>query len=99
MITPIKPSEVIAKKKTDFPEAVINTWNVCIAAAFTNGRANIKQLDIANAIATVMNCERQQVFDSGWLDIEEIYRSVGWKVVYDKPGYNEMYEATFTFSH
>ena len=33
-----------------------------------------------------------------WLDVEDLYRSVGWRVTYDKPGYNETYDATFTFS-
>jgi len=41
---------------------------------------------------------RDEVFDKGWLNIEPMYRAAGWKVVYDKPAYNESYEPTFTFT-
>ncbi len=37
------------------------------------------------------------VCDNHWLDVEDVYREAGWVVEYDKPGYCESYEATFTF--
>ena len=40
---------------------------------------------------------RNEIFNKGWLNIEEVYRSAGWKVNYDKPAYNESYDAYFTF--
>lgn len=39
----------------------------------------------------------EDLFKNHWLDVEDIYREVGWKVEYDKPGYNESYPATFKF--
>jgi hypothetical protein len=42
--------------------------------------------------------ERGEIFHRGWLDVEDAYRAEGWTVVYDKPGYNESYAASFTFS-
>lgn len=34
-----------------------------------------------------------------WLDFEPVYRSQGWNVFYDKPGYNEdSYPSRFQFS-
>lgn len=41
---------------------------------------------------------RQDIFDKGWLNFEYAYEAVGWKVEYDKPGYNEDYPASFTFT-
>lgn len=37
-------------------------------------------------------------FAEGWLDVEEIYRGIGWTVRYEKPGYNEEGMAFFVFS-
>lgn len=33
-----------------------------------------------------------------WLNFEGAYRRAGWKVEFDKPGYNESYPATFKFT-
>jgi hypothetical protein len=39
-----------------------------------------------------------KIFDKHWLDVEDIYRRVGWKVRFDQPGYNEDYKAYFVFT-
>jgi hypothetical protein len=41
---------------------------------------------------------QSEVYAKGWLNFEAIYEEAGWKVVYDKPGYNETYDANFTFT-
>lgn len=42
---------------------------------------------------------KDEIFDNHWLDIEDIYREQGWKVKYDKPGYNEeSFKPYFEFS-
>ncbi|MDG1949717.1 MAG: hypothetical protein P8J32_02740 [bacterium] len=41
---------------------------------------------------------RRKVFDEKRLDIEPAFEKDGWKVVYDKPGYNESGNAYFVFS-
>lgn len=40
---------------------------------------------------------KRRIFDNHQLDFEDLYRKNGWKVVYDKPGYNESYDAYFEF--
>ena len=37
-------------------------------------------------------------FDCRWLDFEPHYRELGWGVEYDKPAYNESYDAYFMFT-
>jgi hypothetical protein len=32
------------------------------------------------------------------MDVEDVYQKAGWEVEFDKPGYNEDYEANFKFS-
>jgi hypothetical protein len=40
---------------------------------------------------------RATIFKENYFDFEPLFRSEGWDVEYDGPGYNENYKATFTF--
>lgn len=96
-VKPIKPSEVVTRKKETLPPEVITVFNNLIAKNWDGNEAVVKQTDAADAIASALGIERHAVFDNHYLDVEQIYRSEGWLVEYDKPAYNETYEATFTF--
>jgi hypothetical protein len=95
---PITPAEVTAKKQELLPDEVIDSFNELIAKNWDGHSATIKQDKVADLIATKLNMPKDKVFANHWLDVEDIYRKAGWKVYYDKPGYNESYEATFKFS-
>jgi hypothetical protein len=41
---------------------------------------------------------RERMFAEHLLDVEKRYEEAGWSVVYDKPGYNETYEAFWVFT-
>ena len=97
-IQPITPNDIDTEKVKIMPWEVIHAWNGLLAAKFTAGRARILQDDAIDAVMSATGCTRAHVFSEGWLDIAEIYRANGWKVVYDRPAYNESYEATFTFT-
>lgn len=98
-VKPISPDEVVVQKKKDLSDVVIECWNKAIAKNW-NGRGpiTIRQDLIVIALAEAAGVNRGKVFENGWLEIESLYRENGWKVEYDKPGYNESYEAYFTFS-
>lgn len=95
---PITPKEVGAKKAEVLPPDVIDEWNKAIATAWDGASAEVVQDDIVAALAKRMNVDREQVFERGWVEVEEMYRAAGWRVSYDKPAYNESYPATFTFT-
>lgn len=40
---------------------------------------------------------KDKIFSRGYLNFEEVYREAGWEVSYDKPAYNETYDASFKF--
>lgn len=44
------------------------------------------------------SASKNDLFENRWLDIEPVFEKAGWNVHYDKPGFNESYEATWTFS-
>jgi hypothetical protein len=95
-VKPVTPKE--ARELKTFPDKVIETWNAAIVEGLVEGRVTIKQDHIVNLLASAMDVERDVVFNKGWLNVEDFYRSAGWKVEYDKPGYNENYTAFFVFS-
>jgi len=99
---PIMPNEVVAKKKDLFPSEAFEAFNELITEHFTSGSAIIKQKDVV-ALMVQKGLDKDEIFKNGWLDVKTAYRAAGWKVVYDKPAYNEtydeFYDATFTFTN
>ena len=94
---PLKPDQVEKAQQFAVPAAVFDAFNAAIAGAFDGQRAVVKQDHVVSAIVSA-GFDRQTIFDRGYLNVEEAYRAECWKVVYDKPAYNETYPATFTFS-
>lgn len=97
MTKPITPIEVVSKKLTIIPDHVIEAFNTLIAKHYTGRSAKFKQDEVLAAIVTE-EITSKMVFENHWLDVEGIYLDAGWNVEYDKPGYNESYPATFTFT-
>ena len=93
----ITPDEVIAQKERDFPPEVINAFNKLIAKHWHGGESVFTLAVARSAVAFALQ-QAGIPFEVCYLDVEDIYRKKGWKVVYDKPGYNESYEPFFRFT-
>jgi hypothetical protein len=102
MVKPIKPSVAAKKaqkaKESNIPPEVIKIFNKLIVKNLNGNRAIIEQEEAILTISSEMNVPRQTIFDLNYLNVESIFRKEGWRVEYDKPGFNEFYEPTFTFS-
>jgi hypothetical protein len=98
MAGPIKPSDMVALKTKTIPEEVFQVFNEAIVAAWDGRGATLMQNRMVAAIVDRLGVCRSEVFDLHLLDVEESYRAAGWNVEYDKPGYNETYEASFRFT-
>lgn len=97
---PITPNEVEAKKLEVIPDFVFEAFNEVIAKNFRGSEALVKQEEAMESLLRHIPYEdksRGMIFMNHWLDIEDAYRVAGWVVKYDAPGYNESYEAYFTF--
>lgn len=97
---PITPQEALANVEKAFPAFVFEAVNNCINRHFFGKESfTIKQDEIVDEILKLApeGTTRQEIFDRHWLDFENAYRKVGWAVHYDKPGYNESYDAFFEF--
>lgn len=98
-VKPITPEQAKGKIKNVIPEAIIRAVNECISEKFRdNGSFGILQKDIiAKAVKFDENLTSNIIFEKKYMDFESLYKEAGWIVEYDKPAYNETYEAYFTF--
>lgn len=110
-VKPISPEDIGAYKATVFPSEVIEAFNELIAEEYSGKSATVLQKKVVDRIIQKMlgvsalgeedddiRRLRNQIFNRGWLNVEEIYRTQGWKVEYDKPAYCESFDAFFSFS-
>ena len=97
---PITPQEVADRKVKSIPPEVIEVFNDLIAENFSGNSATVTVTQAVTRIKKRMGrrTNDEQIVERGWLDIEPIFRETGWDVVYDQPGYNESYEANYTFT-
>jgi hypothetical protein len=94
---PVSPEE-LRKSATGHP-TVIQAINELLTESGQTNDITLLQKDIlARIVKLDKKLTSKHVFDKHLLDIEDVYRAQGWKVEYDKPGWNEThYEPTFTF--
>lgn len=93
---PVSPIEAINLKKTKIPNEVIEAFNEALITNAGSDTIVIYQKDIV-ALIEKRGLEANTVYQNRWLDIEELYREYGWKVKYDKPCFNETFDAHFIF--
>ena len=99
-VTPITPNEAKDLKNHSIPDEVIQAFNDLIVENLdTYGSASVKQKAVIDRITKTTNISSTELFSNNWLDVEEVFRKAGWTVKYDRPAYNESYDAYFEFSH
>jgi len=101
-VKPISPNEVSKVKASRIPDDVVESFNELLAKHWNGKSATIKQEEVISLILQKRNLRprggsRRDIFDNKELDIEELFRAEGWQIEYDKPGFNESYEASWTF--
>lgn len=96
---PISPADVVARKSEAIPDQVFEAVNDLIVTRWSGSGAKVSQADLIVAILAGMPAiTREELFARHYLDFEDAYRKVGWCVEYDRPGYNETYVASWTFT-
>jgi hypothetical protein len=96
-VKPLTPNEALRKRGGAIPSAVYEIFNELIVANMVGQSSTVWQDDVVDALVK-RGFHRDDVFARHWLDIEDEYRRVGWRVTYDKPGYNETYRANYVFT-
>ncbi len=103
MTKPVTPQEALKLKESKIPDYVFAAFNELISENIVHGRAKVNQPKVVERIIREakelgIDLLRSDIYSNGWLDVEDVYRKAGWKVEYDKPGYNESYDAYFVFT-
>jgi metal-responsive CopG/Arc/MetJ family transcriptional regulator len=96
-INPIKPSEAVGLKTVLIPDEVMLAFNEMIAQNMLNGRSEFTLKEVIDRIAS-KGISRAEIQKNHWLDIEDVYRAAGWKVVYDVPAMDEHYDSKYIFT-
>lgn len=94
-VKPIQPHEV----EKSIPDEIITVFNKHINLNWNSATksSRIYQIHLVKNIMELLDIPRDEVFQKGYLDVEHIFRKVGWEVEYYKPSYNEAMEAYFEF--
>ena len=101
-VKPLSPDEVLEKKQESIPDEMLEAVNEMIVKKWNGHEATFRQEDlVALYLSKVgendIQKSRDKIYENHWMDFEDVYRSNGWSVEYDKPAYNESYPATFKF--
>jgi hypothetical protein len=98
-IKPLSPQDIKNDIENIIPDSIVKAVNNFLKRAFRGSMVCITQDEILEEIHLVDNTlTRKQIFDNNWLDFEPIFEKAGWKVVFYKSGYNEDFNAYFTFT-
>jgi len=90
---PISPKEAQDYKNRNIPSEVIEAFNELISENFNGVSSKVSQKEVVERIKSKLKSD----FKNSYLDVEPLFEEHGWKVIYDRPGYNETYDATFEF--
>lgn len=93
---PLTPAE-IREHASPIPGIVFDVFNAFIARGAGIRAVTVTQEEVVRML-TQHGFTSREIFDRHLLDVEPAYEAAGWKVVYDKPGHNETYEPTWTFT-
>ena len=99
---PIKPNEIKKQQLENIDPEMIQAVNELLMKEFESYSCSLSQQDIIAKYFELKNLEnttinRKIMFDRKQLNFEPLLEKEGWNVTYDRPGYNETYEASFKF--
>lgn len=99
-IKPVSPDNI--NKNKIIPDFVVAAANELIQKHWNGNRAQFT-LEALVKLALEKKPEedthtKESLFGEHAFDIEPLFRSAGWRVEFDKPGYCESYDAFFFFS-
>lgn len=92
-VKPIRPEEIVKP----IPDTVIEAFNELITKNFNGTSSEFLASDVVNLIVKRKACRRTEIYSSGYLDVEPIYRKNGWQVDYEQPSIGDNFSAYFRF--
>lgn len=97
MTKPLSPKDVETAKASRMSPKMIEAANELISESWDGYEATFTLNELISRARKKLGMPAHEDFPHGALDIEPVFRKAGWYVEFDKPGYNETYNAFFTF--
>lgn len=94
---PMSPEEIKSLKIVNLCPEVFQVVNKLLAQKFDGYDATILAKDVVAGLIA-KGIPRERVYDENMMDFEPAYERMGWHVVYDRPAYNETYDANYKFT-
>lgn len=79
-VKPISPKE--AGRGPAIPDIVIETVNRHLQRHGNSERITLPQAALVDDLVS-QGLDREEIYDKGWLDFENLYRDQGWDVEYE----------------
>lgn len=95
MVKPIKPEDIVYLKV--FPDEVITAFNELIAKKWNGSQAVIKTKDVM-ALIVSKGISQKTLLDNHYLDVEDLYKTEGWRVKYESPSWEESFDPFYKFT-
>lgn len=96
MVEAFTPEQAKLAHQANLPDEVTKVVNGFLSLRAERSRIVITQKEVVAALV-LAGFDTKTIDDNNMLDFEGSYEASGWKVEYDKPGYNESYEAFWIF--
>lgn len=98
-VKPYSPTDALENKKLAIPPVIIAAVNELLAARYSGrGSVTITQKELLDKVVDIIPGGSNTIFQMHYFDFEPLFEKTGWRVIYDKPGYNESYEPSWSFS-
>jgi hypothetical protein len=94
---PVTPPEAAALKHAVIPPAVLAAFNKLILLHWEGTYAEFPATDVLPAVSRENSSLAPGLVSAAIAGIAPAYRAAGWSVTFDRPGYNETYEAHWIF--
>ena len=95
-VKPVTPEKAWEEVGKNLPNEVVQAFNECLVESFDGKSSVVIQKDVVDRMIS-KGLSKEDIYNKGWLNVESLYRSAGWMVDYDRPGYNEAYPAKYIF--
>ena len=97
---PISPDDISDNKEKYIHQTIIKTVNKILKERYNLGSTvDIKISEISKPFFEAHpEIDEDKAWKAKMFDIEDAYRKFGWKVSYDRPGWDESYEGFYKFS-
>ncbi len=101
---PITPTEAASAKLQSVPDEIIEAFNELLSEKISlRGIVTISQNEAMDRAQSKFQAagkyyKNEFIYEKKWMDVEPIFQNAGWKVSYDRPGFNESGEAFYYFS-